>query len=1458
MRVAVVLCCSWVGPVDAAELPRQITFQNVVENKDVPLGEGASFLQDREGFMWLGGSNALLRYDGNEFKQVDISLSAAPNDKVPVKFTEQLFQDSQGTIWVGSRAGLLKYDPHTEILTQVADAPSQPMQISKSRIFRFGELPSGEIIGCGMEAIYIIDPTTNQYRLLVPNAKDPSGLKGPRTSALFIENANTIWFATNAGLEKLDWATKTFSFYPVNSDHPDSPADGRVTDMVADADGKFWLATAHGLVHYDPATRQGKRYLNDPNDKFSLGNNDIWKLMKDSQGVLWIGTDGGGVSLFDAQTGHFVTHIFEPGRIGSLSTNVVRTLFEDKTGDIWVGNYPSGVNFWDRSSAVIQTYANDPTNPNSLSANRVTSVTEDQIGNLWIGTGGGGGVNFFNRTTGQFTRFKSDPKDPKTLSGNSIHEIYVDPQGIVWIATHEGGVSTFDPTTQQFTRLPFASARIAAQRVSTSTQLNDPAVWSIKEDSQHNLWMATNNSGLSKYNRETKEFTHYVHLANDPESISYNVVMTTLEDSRGNFWVCTWNGLNLMDREKGTFKAFHADPKNPRAISDDLTASIFEDSQKRLWIGTRSGLNLFDPVTQTFTVYNQKSGFANEFIRKIVEDKQGLIWVSTNNGFSSFNPATQAIKNYVRLNGRLIGAFAYRSGMVSRQGEIIFGGTNGLRIINTQALAQNALPPQVALTDFKLMTGRVQPGGADGILNNAINRTNTITLEHTQPLFAVDFTAPNFRNPSDNQYAYRLDGFDHDWVMAGNEHSAKYTNLNPGTYVFRVRASNNDGVWSDESKAITLILLPAPWKTWWAYSAYCLGFLLALAAFVRSQRKKVAYERQVNTRLRNLDSLKEQFLANTSHELRTPIYGIIGLAESLAAEFSSLTATEARARAKMITTSGKRLAHLVGNMLEFSQLTSNTLTLNCSWVPLQSLLQNLLLELQDAITAKSLSVQCELADNILIYGDPQKLTKIFHDLFDNAIKFTEKGGITVEYAQHDKLDIITLQDTGVGIAPENIEGVFGVFQQVDGSASRAGEGAGLGLSVTKRLIEVHNGDIKIASVLGQGTRVSVHLPHVPQPINDNTLPRPAAGVYGPGAEALPLTKDTEAASAPVDAAAKLQQVYVNGHLYAHESAVPMLATLDGDYTILIVDDEPVNRILLKARLGKHNLISLEAADGDKAVQLVDQMISSRQPLDLVVMDVMMPRMTGYEACERIRQHCALHQLPIIFLTANHQPAEVLKGFLAGGNDFLTKPVTEEVLIDRIKIHLSLLEESRRLAQDKSASMDAPANEAAEPAQLNCLQVQLAVANILQSLAGLISGVTLMGCWLRDAHNQFICVDNPAGLPPIASHPPFTLADFEAPTTDSQNIALVRRVLGSAKQGRLGKTFEGQKCLFAELILTNGQVAGFTLLAGAVPDFLNTSDKALLRQSLAHMAEAIAKHTQLNPTTSVGLLKLRRA
>ncbi|MES2822301.1 MAG: two-component regulator propeller domain-containing protein [Pseudomonadota bacterium] len=821
----------------ASSIPEKISFQNILENKDIALGEVNAIFQDSEGFMWLGGANALIRYDGYEFRQVYITFDDKPGQQESMHFAENIFEDSHHNMWVASRAGLLKYDPRTERLIRIKDDDNNPMKISTTDIVDVAELSTGEIIAASALGLYIVDPATSKYTSITVDPQKENWLHSSRINSIYIEGPDDIWLGTEEGMEKLNWKTKTFTLYKLTPENPDLLPDNRVIDIVADGEGKFWLATYNGLVHFDPKTQQTQRYVHDRNDRFSIGSNDVMRILLDSQGILWTASDGGGVSVFDKEKNRFINHKFDAGRAGSLSTDKARTVYEDKNGDIWVGNYPIGVNFFDRSSAPIATYTNDKTDPTSVSHTMIQHMSEDKDGNLWIGTDGGG-LNFFDRKKNEFTSYQHDPEDPTTIGANAVLATSIDSSGLVWTGTWGGGLASFNPADKKFTRYPFDRERKITERVTTSTKLNSGSIWSIREDKNRDIWISTHSGGISKYNKETKIFTHYAHLDSDPTSISSDIVWSTMEDSNGNFWAATVDGLNLMDRESATFTKFTHDPKNPRSLSNASILSILEDSKKRLWVGTGIGLNLFNPETKDFTVYNKKSGFIDDGIRNIVEDAEGNIWVSTNNGFSSFNPELQKIKNYNRIGGRLVGGFLTDSGLLSKSGEIIFGGIEGMRIFHPEELSENKKVPPLVFTDFKIFADSIIVDAPDGILTKSINQTDTITLDYTKSMFVFSFAALNFRDSAKNNYAYKLEGFDKDWQDSGNQRTAKYTNLNAGTYVFTVIGSNNDGVWNEAGKSITIIQLPPPWKTWWAYTLYALTILGLLGGFVYSQRSK--------------------------------------------------------------------------------------------------------------------------------------------------------------------------------------------------------------------------------------------------------------------------------------------------------------------------------------------------------------------------------------------------------------------------------------------------------------------------------------------------------------------------------------------------------------------------------------------------------------------------------------------
>lgn len=822
-------------------LPNRISFQHLLKNKDIVLGEVSAIFQDNAGFLWFGGATALIRYDGYEFRQIDISqIKNGATELVPVNPVADIQQDRSGILWVSTRNGMLYYDPETEKLQRIPDDPQQETLISSMDILESLELPSGEIIAASNDGLLVIDPQSKKYQVITANPKNPNGLHSTRVRSLHLSMNGSLWVGTNAGLERVNWKTKHFTVLKPYPKDPTLISENSVADIVQDQEGNFWLGTSNGLVHLDPKSGEIQRYVHTPANPRSLSGNDIWSLLLDKNGTLWIASDGGGISILDYApdgTPIFNNQLFDPGRESSLSSNQVRVVAEDNNSDIWVGNYPSGINFFDRSSAGFNTYTQDPSDPKSLSHNSILSMKEDPKGNLWLGTDGGG-LNYFDRNTEMFRAFKHSPSDDSTISSNAILTTYLDEQGNVWAGTWGGGISIYSPDTNTFTRLPFDEQRSMSADGKTSKRLNNAHVWSIKEDSNKDLWIATHAGGLSKYDRASNTYTHYWHDPDDNTSITSAIVWDTFEDSNHNFWVATSTGLNRMSRSNGTFERFISNSDDPNSLSNPSVLSLHEDSRGRLWFGTDAGLNMLNPDGITFTVYDQSNGFNDSTIRQILEDRQGKFWLSTNNGVTLFDPMTKEVKNYNRESGRLVGSFHTDSGLISQKGEIVFGGVNGLRFYSPHKLIDNSTVPPIVLTDFKIFADSVLVGAKDGLLSKSVNRTDTITLDYKKSMFVFGFSALNYRDNGKNQYAYKLEGFDQEWLQVGKQRTAKYTNLNAGKYVFHVRGSNNDGVWNEQGKKITILQLPPPWLTWWAYSIYLLLILSLIFWFIHHQKQK--------------------------------------------------------------------------------------------------------------------------------------------------------------------------------------------------------------------------------------------------------------------------------------------------------------------------------------------------------------------------------------------------------------------------------------------------------------------------------------------------------------------------------------------------------------------------------------------------------------------------------------------
>ncbi|WP_281558109.1 two-component regulator propeller domain-containing protein [Thalassomonas sp. RHCl1] len=1225
-----------------AHTPRFKTIENAELDA---IGVPWAIVQDPQGFMWFGGPSGLARYDGYSVKIY--RHDPADAGSLSNNYISDLIVDSKQRLWVATRGGgINRYEPLSDSFVRYQHEPDNPLSISHDSVRSMFERKDGKLwLATWSGGLNLFNPDTRhttRYQQQTDNAKD---IGHDILRMVYEDSQGILWLATQGeGLIRFDprnQQVKRYRYDANDANDANSLSDNDVSSIYEDSKQRLWICTfGGGLNRLEPGSDKFIRYHHDPNDITSIGANTVTDIAEDKSGKLWITTEGSGLNQFDPDTGRFLRFLHRPGEPDSLPSNKIRSIYQDKHGDWWFGHFPVGISRLDPYASSFTNYQHNPRDNNSLSHNGVLAFTEDERGNLWVGTEGG--LNYFNRQTGAFNHYKHDPQLADSLPAPATLTLLEDHLGTLWVGSAGGGISRFNAETGKF--IHYRPAHKAPYSLSNAT------IWTIYEDSQKNLWTGTHDGEVNRFDRQANRFISNSADLRQASTFPSGEVHDFHEDTRGNFWVGTSGGLNLMDRESFSFDHFQSQEQDLSRLNRDYIWCIYEDKAGNLWLGTHgNGLKHFDRQTGKFTSYRVKDGLANNVVTGILQDDQGYLWLSTENGLSRFDPSSHKFQNYDKAHGLPGNVYNRPAHIKTRRGEIIFGSTNGFTIIDTGKIFADPIPPPVVITELQIFNQVAVIGAKDSPLQYAINQSKTLTLKHSQSVFSFKFAALNYRLAEKNQYAYQLQGFDKEWNYIGNDHMATYTNLDPGHYVFKVKAANSEGVWNEQGTAIDITVLPPWWKAWWAYFIYAMLFASAVFAFVYAQRKKVHYERAINRQLKQVDKLKDEFLANTSHELRTPLNGIIGIAESLIDGVGGSQSKASTTNLAMIIASGKRLANLVNDILDFSKLKNHNLVLHAKPVDLHTITEVVLTLSKPLIADKPLElINAIHSDLPPAWADEDRVQQILHNLVENAIKFTDKGRIQIS-AQIEKTWLkINVCDCGIGIEKDKFKAIFESFAQVQGSATRNYGGTGLGLAVSKQLVELHGGLITVDSELGRGSTFSFTLP-VSKKQADKQL------VGNPTVARLHLIENDEDET--------LQEAFS-----------PLPQANNEKFRILIVDDEPVNRQVLHNHLALQNYQLVEAGSGEQALQALE----AKEPFDLVLLDIMMPKISGYDVCQKIRDRYPVNELPVIFLTAKNQVNDLVHCFAIGANDYLSKPVSKVELLTRVENQLKLLDINRHL------------------------------------------------------------------------------------------------------------------------------------------------------------------------------------
>ncbi len=1205
--------------------------------------------QDRQGFLWFGTEDGLNRYDGYNlqiYRNVPgDSLSLANNN------ISAIAVDGDGNIWLGTWGGGLDcYNPDTGRFQHHTYSVNDPHSIGSNRaqslfIDRAGATLWIGTDGGGLNKLSLpVQGNRAEFVKYAHNPDDSTSLSQNAVWTMEEDSAGMLWVGTSNGLNHLDPRTGQARHFYHNPADSNSLTDNRIRKLLFDTAGSLWIGTRSGLNRFNPQTGASQHFLPQDNNPNSLSHEAVNDIFEDAAGRIWIATMRGGLNIYDPQADRFSQYHQKAKTPGALTHDDVRTFFQDRSNVLWIGTRGGGRSKTDLKPPKFQHVGFDSDLPDGLSHNLVWAIYEDRTGRRWIGTDGGldmwdGSMNLSQGYQRSFRHFRSNPDDPASLSSNQVRAIMEDSAGALWIGTSGGGLNQLDPVTGRCVRY------LNDQKNPNS--LSNDRVRALFADSGY-LWIGTY-SGLDRFDPRSGEFRNFRHNESDTSSLSHDQVRAIVKDGHGVLWIGTWGGgLNCFDPSTGRFESYRHSAQNPNSLSHDYVNSLLFSDNGNLWIGTNQGLNCFDPVHKTFRRYFEKDGLPNDYIIGMLTDAEGQLWLSTNKGLSRLNPQTNTFRNYDVFDGLQSNIFNDGAFAKSRDGWLFFGGIDGFNYFDPARVQDNPYPPPIALTAFSIL-------GHPADFEHSLATIPLVHLSYNQNFFAVEFAALDFTRPEKNRYQYQLQGVDKTWIEAGSRRYAGYPNLNGGVYIFRVKGANNDGVWNETGVSLKILVDPPPWKTWWAYALYILMLTGVIFGYVRfktlAHEKELEQQRILVDGLRRIDKMKDEFLANTSHELRTPLNGIIGLAESLMDGATGVLPKPTRDNLQMIVGSGRRLTKLVDNILDFAKLKSQKAVVEARPQDLHHITAAVLELSRHLLGGKAVQLVNQIAPGTLVLADENRLQQILHNLVGNAIKFTESGAVTVSSALADGGYLqICISDTGIGIPKDKFARIFESFEQADGSTARLYGGTGLGLAITKELVELHGGKIWVDSEINVGSKFIFTLP----PASGEIAPRPAQRSEQMMADEAGAFLQRVADNQPSSEAAAEMPVHPDAHSFS------------SGLKILVVDDEPVNRQVLNNTLSVLKIQVIEAEDGPSGLVAIEADLPH-----LVLLDVMMPRMSGFEVCRKIREKYVANDLPVIMLTAKNQAADVIEGLSCGANDYLIKPFSRTELVARLKTHLSL-------------------------------------------------------------------------------------------------------------------------------------------------------------------------------------------